>query len=136
MTSAALPCFPGKFLPGFVAFVTIGFSESPSVSRLTCEGKSVSMEQAEEILKSGRRSCPADLLGCYKTDFTLTLAAGDTYKGRYDLTRDATGLAEHVFDHAFFLAFKAPDHVLAWGEQTADKVRAECRAWLTAAFGV
>lgn len=136
MSNASRPVFPGSFRAGFVTSVEIGYSENGHVARQTGKGKKLSMEEAESILAYGRRNFRGDL-GCDKTDFILTFSDGETYRGCYCLTpRDPITLARHVFDWVAYIAFTATDDILDRAPADAAKYRAECREWLTLAFGV
>jgi hypothetical protein len=64
-----------------------------------------SFEEADAVLREWARTAPEG--GGYdKCDFRITYADGDTYEGRYDLTRgmDEGTLARHVQCHVLFYA--------------------------------
>lgn len=63
-------------------------------------------ETANIILSKWARTAPDN--GCYdKCDFTVTFADGETYTGRYDLTRDDVqnaDLGKHILDFCVYVS--------------------------------
>lgn len=116
--------------------IEIGFSEHPAIQQFgaptfTC------MRSANEYFAHENRMVEYakalnQMMGYYKTDFTITFEDGTQYKGRYDFGSDAVDLTTHIrrFAECYSGRIK-PSHMKPehWEHFKRDMVSAESQAY-------
>lgn len=60
--------------------------------------------RANAILLRWSRTAPSEGGGCHKCGFTVTYEDGETYEGRYELTRKWPSIQNHMREHVMFSA--------------------------------